>query len=86
MFEIIVLVIGAMPFLVGIYAIRMMKKSNDKGSDEPPPPPDPNPPLPILPPSPEPKRVQRRLYSRAGRGPVQHTRILVPHWSHRVRS
>lgn len=85
MFEFIVLLIGAMPFLIGIYAIRMMKKSDDKGSDDPPPPPDPNPPLPVLPPSPEPKRVHRPLHSRLNHGPIHHSQIRAPKWGHRVR-
>ncbi len=85
MFEFIVLIIGAMPFLVGLYAIKMMKKNDNKGSDDQPPPPDPNPPHPVLPPSPEPRRVHRALHPRSSHGPVQHTQIRAPKWSHKVR-
>lgn len=85
MFEFIVLIIGAMPFLVGLYAIKMMKKNDNKGSDDQPPPPDPNPPLPVLPPSPEPRRVHRAVHPRAAHGPMQHTQVRAPKWTHKVR-
>lgn len=85
MFEIAVLLVGAMPFLVGLYAIKMMKKSDDRGSDDPPPPPDPSPPRPVLPPAPEPRRVHAPMTSRASRGPVPHQQVRSPGWKHRVR-
>ena len=85
MFEFIVLIIGAMPFLVGLYAIKMMKKNDNKGSDDQPPPPDPNPPLPVLPPSPEPRRVHRPLQSRPVHAPVHHSQLRTPKWTHKVR-
>lgn len=84
MFEFLVLLVGAMPFLIGIYAVRIIKKSNDNGSDDQPPPPDPKPPLPVLPPSPEPRRLHRPLRERSSRGPVQHSRLGTPGWHHRV--
>jgi len=58
MIETLVLLMGALPFLVGLYALRRIKDSDDDGSDDQPPPPDPEPPTPVLPPSP-------RHYSRS---------------------
>ena len=84
MFEFIILLVGTVPFLVGMYAIRLMKKSNDKGSDDPPPPPDPIPPLPVLPPSPEPCRLHHHLPVRHSRGPATHMQVAAPRWGHRI--
>lgn len=85
MFEIMILLLGAMPFLVGLYAVRAIKKSDDNGSDDPPPPPDPQPPLPLLPPSPEPRQRRRPLRRRADRTPAAGGRVRMPAWSPRVR-
>lgn len=52
MFEFVVLLIGAFPFLVGLYAIKMMRQRDDDEADDQPPPPDPSPPPPVSPPAP----------------------------------
>lgn len=85
MFEIMILLLGAMPFLVGLYAVRVMKKSNDNGSDDPPPPPEPQPPLPLLPPSPEPRSRRRPLQRRADRMATASRHVRTPAWKPRVR-
>ncbi len=75
MFETIVLLMGALPFIVGLYALRRIKNGNDEGPDDQPPPPDPEPPKPVLPPSPRLRGIDESL--RAGdRGPlaVRHER------------
>ncbi len=83
MFEIVVLLIGAFPFLVGLYAIKMMRHDDDDGDEDQPPPPDPGPPRPVVPttprrrPHPHPPPFDRR--------PVSHRRIRVPESSPRVR-
>ena len=69
MFETIVLLMGALPFIVGLYALRRIKNGKDEGPDDQPPPPDPEPPRPVLPPSPRLRRMDAS--PRAGdRGPV----------------
>ena len=84
MLEMIVLFVGAMPFLVGLYALRKIKRGNDEGSDDQPPPPDPEPPRPVLPPSPESKRF-RMPVRRGDRTPVLHTHTRTPSWRRTVR-
>lgn len=79
MLEMIVLFVGAVPFLVGLYALKRIKKSNDEGSDDPPPPPDPEPPRPVLPPSPQHKRLRHPI-GRRDRRPVVSTRTRTPSW------
>lgn len=77
MFETIVLLMGALPFIVGLYALRKIKDSDDEGTDDQPPPPDPEPPLPVLPPSPRSRRMDDSF--RAGdRGPARSLRGRVP--------
>ena len=77
--ELIVLFVGAAPFLIGYYAIRLIRNNGDEGSDDQPPPPDPDPPLPILPPSPRTRR-SRTSYRppRNRRGPLARRRAPVP--------
>lgn len=84
MLEMIVLFVGAVPFLVGLYALKRIKKSNDEGSDDQPPPPDPEPPRPVLPPSPQLKRF-RHPVRRADRAPVLSARSGTPSWKRTVR-
>ena len=79
MLEVIVLFVGAVPFLVGLYALKRIKKSNDEGSDDQPPPPDPEPPRPVLPPSPQLKRIHHPI-ARPDRGPVVSSRTRTPAW------
>lgn len=52
MFELVILLVGALPLVVGLYAIRMMRNSEGDDADDPPPPAPPQPPMPITPPSP----------------------------------
>ncbi len=83
MFEIVVLLIGAFPFLVGLYAIKMMRHDDDDGDDDQPPPPDPGPPRPVAPTTP-----RRRRHSRApalDRRPVARRRLHVPEATPGVR-
>ena len=68
MFETIVLLMGALPFLVGLYALRKIKNKDDEGADDQPPPPDPEPPRPVLPPSPRFHNIESAL--RAGDRPA----------------
>ena len=77
MFETIVLLMGALPFIVGLYALRKIKDSDDEGPDDQPPPPDPDPPLPVLPPSPRSRKMDDSF--RAGdRGPARSLRRRAP--------
>jgi hypothetical protein len=69
MFETIVLLMGALPFIIGLYALRRIKNGNDEGPDDQPPPPDPEPPKPVLPPSPRLCRVDESLRAK-DRGPL----------------
>ncbi len=69
MFETIVLLMGALPFIVGLYALRKIKNGNDEGTDDQPPPPDPEPPRPVLPPSPRLCRIDPSFRAR-DRGPL----------------
>lgn len=85
MLEVLVLLVGAMPFLVGLYALRKIKKGNDEGSDDQPPPPDPEPPQPVLPPSPEQKRKHEPVFRRKERGSVVNSRVRTPTWRRKVR-
>lgn len=81
MFEFAVLLVGLTPFLVGLYALALIRRSDDHGSDDPPPPPDPNPPRPVLPPSPRP-RLAHAPRPATDRRAVASTRVHGP--SHRV--
>ena len=85
MFEILIVTLGAMPLLIGVFAIRAIRKSNDRGSDDPPPPPDPAPPRPVLPPSPEPKRVHMPARWRSERTSIQHGRLSHRTWKAGIR-
>ncbi len=83
MFEIVVLLIGAFPFLVGLYAIKMMRHDDDDGDDDQPPPPDPGPPQPVVPRTPRRRRPPHTpLFDRR---PVSHRRIRMPETPSRVR-
>lgn len=84
MFELIVLLVGAMPFLVGLYALRKIKRIDDEGSDDQPPPPDPDPPRPVLPPAPKLKRVHRPVLSPRDRTPIVNSRVRTPSWRRTV--
>ena len=53
MLELTVLFISAMPFVLGLYALRVLERRRDDRSDDPPPP-QPDPPPPVLPPTPPP--------------------------------
>ncbi|MEM1128422.1 MAG: hypothetical protein AAGI71_17385 [Bacteroidota bacterium] len=55
MFEVIILLIGSLPFLVGLYALHMLRSDDHTDRDEPPPP-DPLPPQPQAPLPPVPRR------------------------------
>ncbi len=85
MFELIMIFLGAMPFLIGVYAIRTIRKGNNRGSDDPPPPPDPAPPRPVLPPAPEPKRIHNPIQSHLQRDPVKRGRLQMAGWRRTVR-
>ena len=86
MFELIMIFLGAMPFLVGVYAIRSIRKGNNRGSDDPPPPPDPAPPTPVLPPAPEPKRIRDRVAPpRMQRDTMRRGRLQTAGWRRTVR-
>lgn len=69
-----------MPFLVGLYALQRIRKSDDEGSDDQPPPPDPDPPLPTLPPTPRLKRIHHPI-GRIDRGPAIRTGKRTPRWT-----
>ena len=56
--ELLVLLCSALPLLVGLYAVRTLKKNNRSDSDDPPPPPAPEPPRPSLPVAPT-QRLRR---------------------------
>ncbi len=83
MFEIVVLLIGAFPFLVGLYAIKMMRHNDDDGEDDQPPPPDPGPPRPTAPPTP--RRRRHALSPALDRHPVSRRSIRTPETSPRIR-
>lgn len=80
MFETIVLLMGALPFIVGLYALRKIKNGNDEGTDDQPPPPDPEPPRPVLPPSPRLCRVDPSLRAR-DRAPLPTGRTPAKRWA-----
>jgi hypothetical protein len=86
MFELLILFAAAMPFVVGMFAMKKMKKRNDTGSDDQPPPPDPSPPLPVLPPAPELRTVKRTLRREPSRVAHRRDRVRVPAWKPRVTS
>ena len=65
-----------MPFMVGLYALRMMRNSEDNDSDDPPPP-DPRPPEPVHPLPPRP-RHRHRTISRTDRTAVRRTPASRP--------
>lgn len=85
MLEFLIIAMAAMPFLVGMIAIKKMKRRKDMGSDDQPPPPDPNPPLPVLPPSPEVRRSRKAFHREPNRGAQRHARVPLPAWTPRVR-
>lgn len=85
MFEFLMICIGTMPFLIGVYAIRSIRKGNNRGSDDPPPPPDPAPPRPVLPPAPEPKRVHNPVRPRVHRSAMKRSQLQTAGWRRTVR-
>ena len=85
MFELLVLLVGAAPFLIGFYAVQIIRKNDDEGSDDQPPPPDPEPPLPVLPPDPEAKRSPTTPPRSDDRGPIRHDPSPSPSWRTPVR-
>jgi hypothetical protein len=85
MFEFMMIFLGAMPFIIGLYAIRTIRKGNNRGSDDPPPPPDPAPPRPVLPPAPEPRRVHTPVRPRLQRSAVKHGTLRTTDWRKTVR-
>ncbi len=80
MIEMLVLIVGVMPLFVGLYAIKLIRRSDDEGSGDPPPPPQPEPPLPLLPPSLEPRRPHRPQSRRDDRTPVACTPLRSTSW------
>ncbi|MEM6646511.1 MAG: hypothetical protein AAF730_09695 [Bacteroidota bacterium] len=64
MLEFFILLAGTLPILVGIYAIQTLQRSRDPNQGDQPPPPEPEPPRPVLPPSPEPRHVRRKVFTR----------------------
>ena len=80
MFELMMILLGAMPFIIGLYAVRTIRKGNNRGSDDPPPPPDPAPPRPVLPPAPEPKRVHTPVQPRLQRSPLKRGHLRPTGW------
>lgn len=85
MFEIVILLVGALPFVVGLYAIKIIRDSEMGDGDDQPPPPDPEPPAPILPPTPEPRRLQKPLRVFEDHRPVRRQRTSTPRWPQRVK-
>ena len=68
MFALVVLFLGVLPLLVGLYTIAVLKDRNEDDADDPPPPPSPKPPPPIIPSTPK-RKIQPVLH-RLDRGPV----------------
>lgn len=85
MFEILMVLLGATPFIIGLYAVRTMRKGNNRGSDDPPPPPDPAPPRPVLPPAPKPKRVHSPVQPRVQRSALKRGQLKASGWREPVR-
>lgn len=85
MFEIVILLVGALPFIVGLYAIKIIRDSEMGDGDDPPPPPDPEPPTPILPPTPEPRRLKKPSFAFDDHRPVRRQHFSSPHWHRRVK-
>jgi hypothetical protein len=75
MLAVIILVIGLLPLVVGVYAWTVVRKDDERGSDDPPPPPEPERPQPIVPPS----------LCRSDRGPVGPPRAAT-RWRAPVRA
>lgn len=84
MFEIVIMLVGALPFLVGLYAIKLIRDHGMGDSDDPPPPPDPEPPAPSLPPTPRPRHRKRPAPSFHDHRPVPHHRLSSPRWPQRI--
>jgi hypothetical protein len=71
MVGLLLLVFGLMPFVLGAFTWRLVRRRDEGGPDEPPPPPpEPEAPLPVVPPS------LRRLDREPVRSP--RTRRTVP--------
>lgn len=77
MYELLVLMVGAAPFLVGLYALKLMRDSNDNDADDLPPP-DPNPPTPVEPLPPRPRRRHTPVFSPSDRTPIPHRHVPTP--------
>jgi len=71
MFGVLLLVFGLMPFVLGAFTWRLVRRKDEGGPDEPPPPPEPETPLPVVPPS------LRRL-DRAPLRPARAPRLRAP--------
>ncbi len=48
--QVIVVLAGVMPFVIGLYAWKYLRDNSDDGGDDPPPPPEPPAPEPVSPP------------------------------------
>lgn len=72
MIEVLVMFVGALPLLIGIYAIKIMRDNDNRSSNDPPPPPPPEPPAPIMPSSPRRRHTPER--PRAERDPLMRRR------------
>jgi hypothetical protein len=77
MIEVLVMFVGALPLLIGIYAIKIMRDNDNRSSNDPPPPPPPEPPAPVGPASPRRRHTPER--PRQERDPVmRHTPCQRP--------
>ena len=48
--QVVVVLAGIMPFVIGLYAWKYLRDNSDDGGDDPPPPPEPPSPEPVMPP------------------------------------
>jgi hypothetical protein len=56
LFDVFLLLAGTAPFLMGLYALKIIRDAGSDDSDDDPPPPDPEPPRPRLPAGPSRRR------------------------------
>jgi hypothetical protein len=47
----LIVVLGLVPMIFGVYAWTLIRNNDERGPDDPPPPPPPETPLPIVPPT-----------------------------------
>lgn len=83
MMELVVLLMSAMPFLVGLYALRVLEnRRNDDGDD--PPPPDSGPDYPMDPFAPGPRRERPATPRNASgpRAPIRRLPTRMPTRAH----